>query len=158
MRLRLRAARRRSRSDSHRGVPPLRVRRRDPAGLVERAQVCVIEREVGGGEVVLELWQRRRADDDRSHVGLVQEPSDRDARRSHREIFGDSSKRRHDFLPDIVNHWRKGPCRPPSVGAAGEVVWVGIGSLGKDGVVLMNLCGRGDKDIFTVAQHLGVTL
>ncbi|MBV8913430.1 MAG: tryptophan synthase subunit beta [Acetobacteraceae bacterium] len=31
-------------------------------------------------------------------------------------------------------------------------------SLGKDGVVVMNLCGRGDKDIFTVAGHLGVTL
>ncbi len=28
----------------------------------------------------------------------------------------------------------------------------------KDRVILMNLCGRGDKDIFTVAEHLGVTL
>ncbi len=27
--------------------------------------------------------------------------------------------------------------------------------LGKDGIVLMNLCGRGDKDIFTVAEALG---
>jgi tryptophan synthase beta chain len=27
-----------------------------------------------------------------------------------------------------------------------------------DQIVLMNLCGRGDKDIFTVAQHLGVKL
>jgi len=27
--------------------------------------------------------------------------------------------------------------------------------IGKDGIVLMNLCGRGDKDIFTVADHLG---
>jgi tryptophan synthase beta chain len=25
-------------------------------------------------------------------------------------------------------------------------------------IILMNLCGRGDKDIFTVARHLGVTL
>ena len=31
-------------------------------------------------------------------------------------------------------------------------------ALGPDAVVLMNLCGRGDKDIFTVAQHLGVQL
>jgi tryptophan synthase beta chain len=31
-------------------------------------------------------------------------------------------------------------------------------ALGKDAIVLMNLCGRGDKDIFTVAQHLGVKL
>ena len=31
-------------------------------------------------------------------------------------------------------------------------------ALGPDAVVLMNLCGRGDKDIFTVAEHLGVML
>ena len=28
----------------------------------------------------------------------------------------------------------------------------------KDSIVLVNLCGRGDKDIFSVAEHLGVTL
>ncbi len=28
----------------------------------------------------------------------------------------------------------------------------------KDQIILMNLCGRGDKDVFTVARHLGVTL
>jgi tryptophan synthase beta chain len=28
--------------------------------------------------------------------------------------------------------------------------------VGKDGIVLMNLCGRGDKDVFTVADALGV--
>ena len=27
--------------------------------------------------------------------------------------------------------------------------------LGKDGLIIMNMCGRGDKDIFTVAKHLG---
>jgi len=27
-----------------------------------------------------------------------------------------------------------------------------------DQIILMNLCGRGDKDIFSVAEHLGVTL
>ena len=31
-------------------------------------------------------------------------------------------------------------------------------ALGRDAVVLMNMCGRGDKDIFTVAEHLGVKL
>jgi len=31
-------------------------------------------------------------------------------------------------------------------------------TLGPDDIVLMNMCGRGDKDIFTVAQHLGVQL
>ena len=31
-------------------------------------------------------------------------------------------------------------------------------ALGKDGLVVMNMCGRGDKDIFTVAEHLGVKL
>ncbi len=30
--------------------------------------------------------------------------------------------------------------------------------LGPDGVVVMNMCGRGDKDIFTVAERLGVKL
>jgi tryptophan synthase beta chain len=30
--------------------------------------------------------------------------------------------------------------------------------LAKDHLLVMNLCGRGDKDIFAVAQHLGVTL
>ena len=30
--------------------------------------------------------------------------------------------------------------------------------VGKGGVVIMNLCGRGDKDVFTVAEALGVTL
>jgi tryptophan synthase beta chain len=28
----------------------------------------------------------------------------------------------------------------------------------KDTIILMNLCGRGDKDIYTVAEHLGVRL
>lgn len=28
----------------------------------------------------------------------------------------------------------------------------------RDDIILMNLCGRGDKDIFTVAEHLGVRL
>ncbi len=31
-------------------------------------------------------------------------------------------------------------------------------SMPADRIVLMNLCGRGDKDIFTVAEHLGVRL
>ena len=30
--------------------------------------------------------------------------------------------------------------------------------MAKDEIVLMNLCGRGDKDIFAVAEHLGVKL
>jgi tryptophan synthase beta chain len=30
--------------------------------------------------------------------------------------------------------------------------------LPKDEILLMNLCGRGDKDIFTVARHLGVEM
>jgi len=30
--------------------------------------------------------------------------------------------------------------------------------LSEDKVIVMNLCGRGDKDIFTVAEHLGVVL
>ena len=28
----------------------------------------------------------------------------------------------------------------------------------KDEICIMNLCGRGDKDIFTVAKHLGIKL
>ncbi|MCP3053876.1 tryptophan synthase subunit beta [Aurantimonas marianensis] len=30
--------------------------------------------------------------------------------------------------------------------------------MGKDQIILMNLCGRGDKDVFTAAKHLGVEL
>ena len=28
----------------------------------------------------------------------------------------------------------------------------------KDQIIVMNLCGRGDKDIFTVAKHLGMDI
>ena len=31
-------------------------------------------------------------------------------------------------------------------------------AMAKDSILVMNLCGRGDKDIFTVADALGVTL
>ena len=31
-------------------------------------------------------------------------------------------------------------------------------TLPRDHLIVMNLCGRGDKDIFTVARHLGVTM
>jgi tryptophan synthase beta chain len=31
-------------------------------------------------------------------------------------------------------------------------------SMDREKIILMNLCGRGDKDIFTVAEHLGVKL
>jgi tryptophan synthase beta chain len=31
-------------------------------------------------------------------------------------------------------------------------------TLPKDQIIVMNLCGRGDKDIFAVADHLGVQL
>jgi tryptophan synthase beta chain len=31
-------------------------------------------------------------------------------------------------------------------------------TLPRDTIILMNLCGRGDKDIFTVARHLGVEM
>jgi tryptophan synthase beta chain len=30
--------------------------------------------------------------------------------------------------------------------------------LGKDGLIVMNMCGRGDKDIFSVAGHLGLKI
>ena len=30
--------------------------------------------------------------------------------------------------------------------------------MAKDQIILMNLCGRGDKDVFAVAKHLGVDL
>ncbi|MBL4596581.1 MAG: tryptophan synthase subunit beta [Robiginitomaculum sp.] len=30
--------------------------------------------------------------------------------------------------------------------------------LGKSGMILMNMCGRGDKDVFSVAAHLGVEI
>jgi tryptophan synthase beta chain len=30
--------------------------------------------------------------------------------------------------------------------------------MSKDKIILMNMCGRGDKDIFAVAERLGVKL
>jgi tryptophan synthase beta chain len=30
--------------------------------------------------------------------------------------------------------------------------------LPKDNLLVMNMCGRGDKDIFAVAQHLGMQM
>ncbi|MFC6198410.1 tryptophan synthase subunit beta [Ponticaulis profundi] len=30
--------------------------------------------------------------------------------------------------------------------------------MGKDKIIIMNLCGRGDKDIFSVAEHLGIEM
>ena len=30
--------------------------------------------------------------------------------------------------------------------------------LPKDHIIVMNMCGRGDKDIFAVAKHLGVDI
>ena len=30
--------------------------------------------------------------------------------------------------------------------------------MGKDKIIIMNLCGRGDKDIFSVAEHLGMDI
>ena len=29
------------------------------------------------------------------------------------------------------------------------------GTMAKDKIIVMNMCGRGDKDIFAVAKHLG---
>ncbi len=31
-------------------------------------------------------------------------------------------------------------------------------TMAKDQIILMNLCGRGDKDIYTVAEHLGMPM
>jgi tryptophan synthase beta chain len=30
--------------------------------------------------------------------------------------------------------------------------------LGKDGLMILNMCGRGDKDVFSVAKALGVEM
>ena len=30
------------------------------------------------------------------------------------------------------------------------------GDLPKDHLMVMNMCGRGDKDVFAVARHLGI--
>ena len=31
-------------------------------------------------------------------------------------------------------------------------------AMGRDQIIVMNLCGRGDKDVFSVAEHLGVEI
>ena len=42
--------------------------------------------------------------------------------------------------------------------ALAHVVEASRRKLPKDHLLVMNLCGRGDKDIFTVAEHLGTKL
>jgi len=32
------------------------------------------------------------------------------------------------------------------------------GKMARDKIIVMNMCGRGDKDVFTVAEKLGVKL
>jgi tryptophan synthase beta chain len=48
----------------------------------------------------------------------------------------------------------------PALEPAHALAYVGklAPTMDRDGVILMNLCGRGDKDIFAVAEHLGVRL
>ena len=48
------------------------------------------------------------------------------------------------------------PALEPShaLARAGEVAK----DLGKDGLMILNLCGRGDKDVFSVAEALGVKI
>jgi tryptophan synthase beta chain len=48
------------------------------------------------------------------------------------------------------------PALEPSHALAKVIEW--RPKLGKDHLMVMNMCGRGDKDIFTVAEHLGVKL
>jgi tryptophan synthase beta chain len=48
----------------------------------------------------------------------------------------------------------------PALEPAHALAHVGriAGRLGKDSVVVMNMCGRGDKDVFTAAEYLGIEL
>jgi tryptophan synthase beta chain len=48
----------------------------------------------------------------------------------------------------------------PALEPAHALAHVGriAGRLGKDTVIVMNMCGRGDKDVFTAAEHLGIEL
>ncbi len=48
------------------------------------------------------------------------------------------------------------PAREPSHALA-EVI-KRAPKMGKDKIIVMNLCGRGDKDIFTVGKILGMEL
>ena len=53
--------------------------------------------------------------------------------------------------------WRRSnPALEPSHALA-EVV-KRAPTMGKDQIIVMNLCGRGDKDVFTVGEALGVEL
>jgi tryptophan synthase beta chain len=48
----------------------------------------------------------------------------------------------------------------PALEPAHALAFVGMlaPSLSPDNLLVMNLCGRGDKDIFSVAEHLGMTI
>ena len=48
----------------------------------------------------------------------------------------------------------------PALEPAHALAFVGrlAPTLPSDNLLVMNLCGRGDKDIFSVAEHLGMTI
>jgi len=48
----------------------------------------------------------------------------------------------------------------PALEPAHALAFVGklAPTLGRDNLLVMNLCGRGDKDIFSVAEHLGISV
>jgi tryptophan synthase beta chain len=48
----------------------------------------------------------------------------------------------------------------PALEPAHALAHVGkiAGRLGKETVLVMNMCGRGDKDVFTAAEYLGIEL
>lgn len=48
------------------------------------------------------------------------------------------------------------PALEPAHALAFVMRWAG--TLAKDKIVIMNLCGRGDKDVFSIAKHLGLPL
>ena len=53
---------------------------------------------------------------------------------------------------------RRHPAGAGTIARAGARWRYRASEIGKDGLIIMNLCGRGDKDVFTVADALGVKL
>src|SRR6476620_9455748 len=66
------------------------------AGLGQHLELALLQDQVGRGEVVTELLERARAEDDRGDGGLLSHPGERDLRHGHLAFVGDAADRLDD--------------------------------------------------------------
>ncbi len=70
------------------------------------------------------------------------------------EYVSDHRCRGAGGVPAVAASWKASSRRWSRSHALAHVMKIAP-SLPRDHIIVMNMCGRGDKDIFTVAKHLG---